>query len=107
MFNPNAIGVGAQANGVAVKHLIHDRGRYPMREVEIQTENRRLVLQTAEETLAAIEALSPAGLAHVSDDWLARVRASTGSDPWTLGFDVVHRASAQQRSAKCRVMSAK
>lgn len=65
-----------------------------MREVEIQTENLRLVLQTAEETLAAIEALSPADRAHVSADWLARIRALTGPDPWTLGFDEVHRASA-------------
>lgn len=65
-----------------------------MPEVEIQTENLRLVLQTLEETLAAIEALSPADRAHVSDDWLARVRALTGADPWTLGFSMVHRASA-------------
>ena len=62
--------------------------------MEIQTENLRLVLQTPEETLAAIEALSPADRAHVSADWLARVRALTGPDPWTLGFAVVHRASA-------------
>jgi RimJ/RimL family protein N-acetyltransferase len=65
-----------------------------MTEVEIQTENLRLVLQTPEETLAAIEALSPDDRAHVSADWLARVRALTGADPWTLGFAVVHHASA-------------
>src|SRR5262245_54069451 len=66
----------------------------PMLEVEIETENLRLALQAPEETLAAIEALSPADRAHVSADWLARVRALTGPDPWTLGFDVVHRVSA-------------
>lgn len=65
-----------------------------MLEVEIQTENLRLVLQTPEETLAAVEALSPADRAQVSADWLARVRASTGPDPWTLSFAAVHRASA-------------
>jgi RimJ/RimL family protein N-acetyltransferase len=65
-----------------------------MREVEILTENLSLALQTPEETLAAIETLSPADRAHVSADWLARVRALTGPDPWTLGFAVVHRASA-------------
>lgn len=65
-----------------------------MPDVKIQMENLRLVLQTPEETLASIEALSPADKAQVSPDWLARVRASTGADPWTLGFTVVHRASA-------------
>src|SRR5262249_29987393 len=60
---------------------------------EIQTENLRLVLQTREETLASVEALSPADRAQVSTDWLARVRALTGPDPWTLGFAVVHRGS--------------
>jgi RimJ/RimL family protein N-acetyltransferase len=65
-----------------------------MPEVEIQTENLRLVLQTSEEVLASIEAASPADQAQVSPDWLARVRASTEADPWTHGFAVVHRASA-------------
>src|SRR5262245_46370569 len=65
----------------------------PMPEVEIQTKNLRLVLQTREETLAAIEAMSPADRAHVSADWLARLSPLTGPDPWTLGFCVVHRAS--------------
>jgi [ribosomal protein S5]-alanine N-acetyltransferase len=62
--------------------------------VEIQTESLRLVLQTPEETLASIEAMSPAEKAEVSPDWLARVRAATEADPWTLGFTVVHRANA-------------
>jgi hypothetical protein len=39
-----------------------------MLEVEIQTENLRLVLQTPEQTLAAIEAMSPADRAEVSPD---------------------------------------
>jgi RimJ/RimL family protein N-acetyltransferase len=64
-----------------------------MPEVEIQTDNLKLVLQTQAETLAAIEALSPADRAHVSADYLARVRALTGPDPWVLGFAVVHRGS--------------
>ena len=67
-----------------------------MPEVEIQTENLRLVLQTLEETLASIEALSPADKAQVSHDWLARARASTGPDPWTLGFAV--RGGIRHRS---------
>jgi RimJ/RimL family protein N-acetyltransferase len=52
------------------------------------------VLQTREETLASIEALNPTDRAQVSADWLARVRALTGPDPWTLGFAAVHRVSA-------------
>jgi RimJ/RimL family protein N-acetyltransferase len=41
------------------------------------------VLQTPEENLASIEALSPADKAQVSPGWLARVRALTEADPWT------------------------
>jgi RimJ/RimL family protein N-acetyltransferase len=71
-----------------------DGGSQPMLGAEIPTKSLRLVLQTREETLAAIDAMSPADRAEVSPDWLARVRASTGPDPWALGFAVVHRASA-------------
>ena len=59
----------------------------------IQTNRLRLVLETPEATLARIEALSPADKAEVSPVWLARVRASTGSDPWTQGFSMLCRAS--------------
>jgi RimJ/RimL family protein N-acetyltransferase len=65
-----------------------------MTQVELQTKNLRLLLQTREEALAEIEALSPADRAEVSPDWLARVRALTETDPWTLGFAVVHRGGA-------------
>jgi ribosomal-protein-alanine N-acetyltransferase len=63
-----------------------------MSEVIIQAERLRLVLQTPEEVLARIEALSPADKAEVSPVWLARVRASTVADPWTHGFCIVDRA---------------
>lgn len=59
----------------------------------MRTKSLTLVLQTIEETLAAVEALSPADRAQVSADWLARVRALTSPDPWTLGFSLVHRDS--------------
>jgi [ribosomal protein S5]-alanine N-acetyltransferase len=59
----------------------------------MQTERLNLVLQTLEEACAEIEALSPADRAHVSADWLARLRALTSADPWTLGFTLVHRES--------------
>lgn len=59
----------------------------------MRTKSLTLVLQSIEETLAAVEALSPADRTEVSADWLARVRALTAPDPWTLGFSLVHRDS--------------
>lgn len=60
--------------------------------MDIQTPNLRLVLQSTEDVLARIEAMSPADQAEVSPDWLARLRATSISDPWTHGFAVVRRA---------------
>jgi RimJ/RimL family protein N-acetyltransferase len=62
-------------------------------ESEILTENLRLVLQSSEQVLASIDAMSAADRAEVSPDWLARVKSSTSADPWTHGFAVVQRAS--------------
>ena len=64
-----------------------------MSKPEIVTENLELLLQSSEEVLASIDAMSPADRAEVSPDWLARVKASTSSDPWTHGFAVAQRAS--------------
>lgn len=50
-----------------------------------------LVLQTPEEVIAFVEAMSPADRAEVSPDWLARARATPAGDPWALGFAVVER----------------
>jgi len=60
---------------------------------EILTENLKLLLQTSEQVLASIDAMTPTDRAEVSPDWLARVRASNSADPWTHGFAVVQRAS--------------
>jgi len=57
------------------------------------TENLELRLQSSEQVLASIEAMSAADRAEVSPDWLARVKGSTSADPWTHGFAVVQRAS--------------
>ncbi len=51
----------------------------------------KLVLQTPDEVLAFIEAMSPADRAEVSPDWLARARTTPVGDPWALGFSVVAR----------------
>ncbi len=64
-----------------------------MSEVVIQSERLTLVLQTTEEVLANIEAMSPADRAQVSPDWLARVRASPATDPWTHAFRIKERRS--------------
>jgi RimJ/RimL family protein N-acetyltransferase len=60
---------------------------------EIVTENLELLLQSSEQVLASIDAMSAADRAEVSPDWLARVKSSTSADPWTHGFAVVQRGS--------------
>lgn len=59
----------------------------------IPTSRLDLVLQTPDEVLARIEALSPEDRAQVSPDWLARVRMATPGDPWMFGFSIVERAT--------------
>ena len=59
--------------------------------VVIPTARLDLVLQTPEEVLAFVEAMSPEDRAEVSPDWLARVRQTPAGDPWALGFTVVER----------------
>jgi [ribosomal protein S5]-alanine N-acetyltransferase len=61
--------------------------------IVIQTASLELVLQTPEEVLAWVESLSAADRAEVSPDWIARVRATTAGDPWSLSFRAVERAS--------------
>lgn len=60
--------------------------------VVLPTARLELVLQTPDETLAFVEAMSPEDRAEVSPDWLARVRATPEGDPWALSFSVVERA---------------
>jgi RimJ/RimL family protein N-acetyltransferase len=64
-----------------------------MRKAEILTANLALSLQSSEEVLASIDAMSPADRAEVSPAWVAQMRASSAADPWTHGFAVGHRAS--------------
>src|SRR5579864_4002182 len=65
-----------------------------MATTEIRTAGLNLVLQTPEEVLAQVEAMSPADRAEVSPDWLARIRATAAGDPWSLGFTSIERESA-------------
>ena len=74
--------------------VLPDTGDVTMTGVSVLvTENLELLLQSPEEVLASIEAMSPPDRAEVSPDWLARVKSSTSADPWTHGFAVVHRSS--------------
>lgn len=57
----------------------------------LQTRRLELVLLTAEEVLAGIDAMSPAEKKHLSDDWLELVRNATSSDPWIHGFTITNR----------------
>lgn len=65
----------------------------PNQRMEIQTKNLSLVLRSADEVLAWIDALDTETRAEISPDWLARVQASASSDPWTHGFVMWHRAN--------------
>lgn len=64
-----------------------------MSTVVIATPRLDLRLQTPEETLAWVETLPPEVRAEVSPDWIARVRATAGGDPWSLSFSAVERAT--------------
>jgi RimJ/RimL family protein N-acetyltransferase len=65
------------------------KGRTP----EILTENLELRLQSSQQVLASIDAMSAADRAEVSPGWLARVKESKAADPWTHGFAVSERTS--------------
>ena len=58
----------------------------------LDTERLRLVPKTREEALAQVERMSAEQRSNVSADWLARVQ-SPSADVWTLGFDLVDRAT--------------
>ena len=64
-----------------------------MNRLTLHTPNLQLVLQSTEEVLAQIEALSPTDRAHVSQEWLERVRASEQPDTWTHAFSMVELLS--------------
>jgi RimJ/RimL family protein N-acetyltransferase len=61
-------------------------------ERQILTKNLTLVPNTLDDVRAQIERMDATERAHLSADWLARVRATT-ADQWTLGYTLVHRAT--------------
>lgn len=60
---------------------------------DLFTDSLRLVPGSRDEVLAWIEGMSPSDRAHVSPEWLARVRASPSADPWLHGFTIKSRAT--------------
>jgi RimJ/RimL family protein N-acetyltransferase len=63
-----------------------------MKEMNIETERVKLVLQMPEETQALIEGMTPLEKAELSADWLALVDSATLPDPWVHGFTILRRA---------------
>lgn len=61
--------------------------------MEFETVHLRLVLQSTEEVLAQIEAMSPEDQAEVSPAWIAQLRNAPSPNPWTHGFAIVLKAS--------------
>jgi [ribosomal protein S5]-alanine N-acetyltransferase len=64
-----------------------------MNAMDLQTPSLRLVAQTRDEVQAMIDGMPPEVRAQVSADWLARLHASTTTDPWVHGFRIFHRTS--------------
>lgn len=64
-----------------------------MKDSSLQTARLKLVLQTPAQALAHFETLPPEERAEVSPVWLARIKTSTGADPWVHGFQLVHQES--------------
>ncbi len=62
-----------------------------MKTIRLETQRLDLIIQSVEETLARIAAMSPAEREHLSDDWLGFVHTTTSSHPWIHGFKITKR----------------
>src|SRR5262245_60552002 len=63
--------------------------------MELRTPRLNVVLQPREEVERMIAAMPESDRAQVSPQWLARLRASTGPDPWVLAFRAVLRETGE------------
>jgi RimJ/RimL family protein N-acetyltransferase len=63
----------------------------PARKSFIPTNNIKLISKTVEQVHAMLAAMGPAEKKQLSADWLVRFRAAPSADPWTHGFNIVHR----------------
>ncbi len=55
----------------------------------------RLTPKTRAEAFAMIEAMTSSDKAQMSADWLARLHASSASDPWVHGFAIVRTENGE------------
>jgi RimJ/RimL family protein N-acetyltransferase len=62
-----------------------------MAKTPMQTQRLNLVPLTREQCSAKLETLSPEQRKEVSPLWLAKFATAAPDDPWTYGFDLVHR----------------
>ena len=60
---------------------------------DIDTPRLRLILESTEEVLARLDAMTEADRTQVSSTWLAQLHAATEPTPWTHGFAGVERAT--------------
>jgi RimJ/RimL family protein N-acetyltransferase len=61
-----------------------------MTATSLRTKNLQLIPSTPEEARMQIEQMDPRERAELSPDWLALFEACTTTDPWVLGFSLVH-----------------
>lgn len=64
-----------------------------MADIVLQTERLRLELQKAADTLRWIASLDVTTRAEVSPEYIKRLQAVDGADPWTCMFTIVHAAT--------------
>jgi len=64
-----------------------------MSAADIQTKQLTLIAHSPDDVRAQIAGMTRDQRAHLSPDWLKRLRLATAADPWTLGFALVHRAT--------------
>jgi RimJ/RimL family protein N-acetyltransferase len=59
--------------------------------IRLHTARLTLALQTLDEVRASVAAMDDASRAQISPDWLDRLNASTGPDPWVQSFSMVRK----------------
>ena len=72
------------------------RGVAGVQDEPIETARLRLIPNSPDDVRAQIEKMDARTRKELSQDWLARVAAATGVDPWVLGFTMADRSTADE-----------